>query len=120
MNDLVRPAMYKIEHAIVPVREPAPGVARQPADVVGPVCESTDTFNRGYMLPPLEENDLIAFTTAGAYGAVMSSTYNTRPLVPEVLVDGSHFAVIRARQSYDAMLALDTIPDWLGAGGLPR
>jgi len=120
MNDLVRPAMYKIEHAIVPVREAAPGVARQAADVVGPVCESTDTFNRGYMLPPLEENDLIAFTTAGAYGAVMSSTYNTRPLVPEVLVDGSHFAVIRARQSYDAMLALDTIPDWLGAGGLPR
>ncbi len=71
-------------------------------------------------LPPLEEDDLIAFTTAGAYGAVMSSTYNTRPLVPEVLVDGDRFAVIRARQSYDAMLALDTIPDWLADEGSPR
>ena len=120
MNDLVRPAMYKIEHTIKPVREPAPGAPRRAADVVGPVCESTDTFNRGYKLPPLAEGDLIAFDTAGAYGAVMSSTYNTRPLVPEVLVDGNRFAVIRARQSYDAMMALDTVPDWLGAGGLPR
>lgn len=120
MNDLVRPAMYKIEHAIKPVREPAPGAPGRAADIVGPVCESTDTFNRGYELPPLEEGELIAFTTAGAYGAVMSSTYNTRPLVPEVLVDGNRFAVIRARQSYDALLALDTVPDWLAAEGLPR
>ena len=120
MNDLVRPAMYKIEHAIRPVREPALGASRRAADVVGPICESTDTFNRGYELPPLEEGDLIAFTTAGAYGAVMSSTYNTRPLVPEVLVDGDRFAVIRARQSYDAILALDAIPDWLADEGSPR
>jgi diaminopimelate decarboxylase len=118
MNDLVRPAMYKIEQAVIPAREPAPGAAWTPADVVGPVCESTDTFNRGYKLPPLAEGDLVAFTVAGAYGAVMSSTYNTRPLVPEVLVDGDRFAIIRARPSYEAMLALDTIPDWLVEGTL--
>jgi len=114
MNDLVRPAMYAIEHRIVPVREPPAGVRLEPADIVGPVCESTDTFNRGYRLPRLEEGDLVAFTAAGAYGAVMSSTYNSRPLVPEVLVHGGRFAVIRERPSYEAMLALDTIPDWLG------
>jgi len=114
MNDLVRPAMYDIEHAIVPVREAARRAPRIPADIVGPVCESTDTFNRSYGLPPIEEGDLVAFTVAGAYGAVMSSTYNTRPLVPEVLVDGDRFAVIRARPSYDEMLALDLTPDWIG------
>jgi diaminopimelate decarboxylase len=114
MNDLVRPAMYDIEHGIVPVREPAVGAPYEPADIVGPVCESTDTFNRGYTLPPLEEGDLVAFTVAGAYGAVMSSAYNTRPLVPEVLVSGDRYAVIRARPSYEQMLALDTVPDWLG------
>jgi diaminopimelate decarboxylase len=114
MNDLVRPAMYKAEHRILPVREPAAGAALSPADVVGPVCETTDTFTRDRALPVLEEGDLVAFMTAGAYGAVMSSTYNTRPLVPEVLVDGDRFAVIRARPSYDELLALDTIPDWLG------
>lgn len=114
MNDLVRPAMYKAEHRILPVREAAAGAALSPADVVGPVCETTDTFTRDRMLPPLEEGDLVAFMTAGAYGAVMSSTYNTRPLVPEVLVDGDRFAVIRARPSLDELLALDAIPDWLG------
>jgi diaminopimelate decarboxylase len=113
MNDLVRPAMYDIEHRVVPVREPAAGAGLAPANVVGPVCESTDTFNRGYRLPPLEDGDLVAFTVAGAYGAVMSSTYNTRPLVPEVLVQGDRFAVIRARPSVEAMLALDTVPEWL-------
>jgi diaminopimelate decarboxylase len=113
MNDLVRPAMYKAEHRILPVREPAPGAALSPADVVGPVCETTDTFTRDRALPALEEGDLVAFMTAGAYGAVMSSTYNTRLLVPEVMVDGDRFAVIRARPNYDELLALDTIPDWL-------
>jgi diaminopimelate decarboxylase len=113
MNDLVRPAMYKAEHRILPVREPAPRAGRWLADVVGPVCETTDTFTRDRKLPPLAEGDLVAFMTAGAYGAAMSSTYNTRPLVPEVLVDGARFAVIRARPSYDELLALDTIPDWL-------
>jgi diaminopimelate decarboxylase len=113
MNDLVRPAMYKAEHRIMPIREPKPSAKLRPADVVGPVCETTDTFTRDRKLPPLAEGDLVAFMTAGAYGAAMSSTYNTRPLVPEVLVDGARFAVIRVRPSYDEMLALDTIPDWL-------
>jgi diaminopimelate decarboxylase len=114
MNDLVRAAMYKAEHRILPVREPPTGADLLLADVVGPVCETTDTFTRDRALPPLEEGDLIAIMTAGAYGAVMSSTYNTRPLVPEALVDGDRFAVIRARPSYDEILALDTIPDWIG------
>jgi diaminopimelate decarboxylase len=113
MNDLVRPAMYKAEHRILPVRKPASGAPTSPADVVGPVCETTDTFTRDRNLPPLHEGDLVAFMTAGAYGAVMSSTYNTRPLVPEVLVDGDRFAVIRARPSHDEILALDIVPDWL-------
>jgi diaminopimelate decarboxylase len=113
MNDLVRPAMYKAEHRILLIREPAPRAGLGPADVVGPVCETTDTFTRDRKLPPLAEGELVAFMTAGAYGAAMSSTYNTRPLVPEVLVDGARFAVIRARPSYDELLALDTIPDWL-------
>jgi diaminopimelate decarboxylase len=113
MNDLVRPAMYKAEHRILPVREAAPDAATSPADVVGPVCETTDTFTRDRVLPPLAQGDLVAFMTAGAYGATMSSTYNTRPLVPEVLADGGRFAVIRARPSLDEMLALDLVPDWL-------
>lgn len=106
--------MYKAEHRILPVREPPTSTELLLADVVGPVCETTDTFTRDRPLPPLEEGDLIAIMTAGAYGAVMSSTYNTRPLVPEALVDGDRFAVIRARPSYDEILALDTIPDWIG------
>ncbi|HXC27598.1 MAG TPA: diaminopimelate decarboxylase [Stellaceae bacterium] len=115
MNDLVRPAMYKAEHRILPVREPASGATLSPADVVGPVCETTDTFTRDRELPPLDEGELVAFMTAGAYGAVMSSAYNTRPLVPEVLVDGDRFAVIRARPSLEELLALDTVPDWLAS-----
>ncbi|HWB48973.1 MAG TPA: diaminopimelate decarboxylase [Stellaceae bacterium] len=113
MNDLVRPAMYKAEHRILPIREPARDARAAAADVVGPVCETTDTFTRDRKLPPLAEGDLVAFMTAGAYGAAMSSTYNTRPLVPEVLVDGARFAVIRERPEVDALLALDTVPDWL-------
>jgi diaminopimelate decarboxylase len=113
MNDLVRPAMYKAEHGILPIRAPAAGTRKAPADVVGPVCETTDTFTRHRNLPPFAEGDLIAFMTAGAYGAVMSSTYNSRLLVPEVLVSGSRYAVIRARPSYESMLGLDTVPDWL-------
>jgi diaminopimelate decarboxylase len=107
--------MYKAEHRILPVREPASGATLSPADVVGPVCETTDTFTRDRELPPLDEGELVAFMTAGAYGAVMSSAYNTRPLVPEVLVDGDRFAVIRARPSLEELLALDTVPDWLAS-----
>jgi diaminopimelate decarboxylase len=113
MNDLVRPAMYKAEHRIVPIREAVAGSALFPADVVGPVCETTDTFTRDRPLPPLAEGDLIAFLTAGAYGAVMSSTYNSRLLVPEVMAAGDRFDVIRARPGYQALLSLDTIPPWL-------
>ncbi len=86
MNDLIRPAMYGAHHDIVPVLEPEPGGERQPFDVVGPVCETGDTFARARPMPPLPEGDLVAFRSAGAYGAVMASEYNTRPLVPEVLV----------------------------------
>lgn len=113
MNDLIRPALYEAFHDIVPVREPGRNASPSPADIVGPVCESTDTFAKARGLPPLGEGDLVAFKTAGAYGAVMASTYNTRPLVPEVLVSGDRFDVIRARPSHEEMLALDTIPDWL-------
>lgn len=112
MNDLIRPALYDAWHDIVPVRLAA-GAVLSPADVVGPVCETGDTFAVDRDLPPLAEDDLVAFTMAGAYGAVMSSTYNTRPLAPEVLVEGSRFAVIRERPSYEAILAMDAIPDWL-------
>ncbi len=80
---------------------------------MGPVCETGDTFAVDRDLPPIAEGDLVAFAAAGAYGAVMSSTYNSRPLVPEVLVSGTRFDVIRARPSYDDMLSLDTIPTWL-------
>ena len=113
MNDLIRPAMYDAHHDIVPVTEPAPGTEQVPHDVVGPVCESGDTFARGRMLPPLAEGDLVAFRSAGAYGAVMSSEYNTRPLIPEVLVNERDFAVIRARPTFDEMINRDTIPEWL-------
>jgi diaminopimelate decarboxylase len=113
MNDLIRPALYEAWHDIVPVRLPAAGASLAPADVVGPVCETGDTFAVNRELPPFAEGDLLAFTAAGAYGAVMSTTYNSRLLVPEVLVAGQRFAVIRARPSYDALLSLDTIPQWL-------
>jgi diaminopimelate decarboxylase len=113
MNDLIRPALYDAWHDIVPMRLPPPGAVLSPADVAGPVCETGDTFATARDLPPLGENDLVAFTCAGAYGAVMSSTYNSRLLVPEVLVSGSRYAVIRARPSYESMLGLDSVPDWL-------
>ncbi|HEY2707277.1 MAG TPA: diaminopimelate decarboxylase [Caulobacteraceae bacterium] len=111
MNDLIRPAMYEAYHDIRPVR-PRPG-APAPYDVVGPICETGDTFTRDRRLPPLEAGELVAFMTAGAYGAAMSSEYNSRPLVPEVLVSGDEFAVIRERPTYEAMLSGERIPDWL-------
>ncbi|WP_207102509.1 diaminopimelate decarboxylase [Paracoccus shandongensis] len=113
MNDLARPAMYGAHHDIVPVVEPAVGASVRPFDVVGPVCESGDTFQKGAELPDMAAGDLIAFRSAGAYGAVMASEYNSRPLVPEVLVSGDHFAVIRARPTFEEMLARDSIPEWL-------
>ena len=113
MNDLIRPAMYDAWHDIVPVVEPEAGVEQQPYDVVGPVCESGDTFAKQRNLPPLASGDLVAFRSAGAYGAVMSSEYNTRPLIPEVLVKDNQFAVIRQRPSFEDMINRDTIPSWL-------
>lgn len=113
MNDLVRPAMYGAHHDIVPVDEVPPGTPQPPVDIVGPVCESGDTFAKGRPMPLLDAGDLVAFRSAGAYGAVMSSEYNSRPLVPEVLVQGDHYAVIRARPTFDEMIARDTIPEWL-------
>ncbi|WP_417231783.1 diaminopimelate decarboxylase [Brevundimonas sp.] len=111
MNDLMRPALYDAFHEVVPVR-PRPG-AVQPHDIVGPVCETGDTFALDRELPPLEAGDLVAFMGAGAYGAVMASEYNSRPLVPEVLVDDSRWAVVRERPTYDEMLAREPKADWL-------
>ena len=111
MNDLLRPAMYDAWHDLRPVRPRAGGL--EPHDVVGPVCESGDTFARDRDLPPLAAGDLVAFFTAGAYGAVMASEYNSRLLVPEVLVRGADFAVVRARPTYEAMLAREPLAPWL-------
>lgn len=113
MNDLARPSMYGAHHDIVPVIEAPAASPSQPFDVVGPVCETGDTFAKARELPLLAEGDLVAFRSAGAYGAVMASEYNTRPLVPEVLVKGDQFAVIRDRPSFDEILNRDTIPTWL-------
>jgi diaminopimelate decarboxylase len=112
MNDLKRPAMYGAYHAIVTGREPA---AAEPAevDVVGPICETGDTFATARALPPLASGDLLAFGSAGAYGAVMASSYNSRLLVPEVMVAGERFAVVRKRPSFEDMIGMDSIPDWL-------
>jgi diaminopimelate decarboxylase len=118
MNDLIRPTLYGAWHDIIVVGQPSPGAASFPADVVGPVCESGDTFAANRDLPLLSAGDLVAFTEVGAYGAVMSSTYNSRPLVPEVMVAGDRFAVIRPRPSYDALLSLDRIPAWLDDGAI--
>ncbi len=113
MNDLIRPAMYDAWHDIIPVKEPAPGAAPAKYDIVGPVCESGDTFAKGREMPAVQADDLVAFRSAGAYGAVMASEYNSRPLIPEVLVDKDQFAVIRARPTYEDMIARDTLPVWL-------
>jgi diaminopimelate decarboxylase len=113
MNDLIRPAMYDAHHDIVPLLEPEPGAETQPYDIVGPVCETGDTFARQRAMSPLSAGDLIAFRSAGAYGAVMASEYNTRPLIPEVLVKGDQFAVIRPRPTFDEIINRDTIPEWL-------
>jgi diaminopimelate decarboxylase len=113
MNDLIRPAMYGAWHDIVPVAEREAGVELQPYDIVGPVCETGDTFTRNRPMPQLASGDLVAFRSAGAYGAVMASEYNTRPLIPEVLVHEHQFAVIRARPTFDEIINRDTIPEWL-------
>lgn len=122
MNDLIRPAMYEAWHGILPVSPAALSAPLAPADVVGPVCETGDTFARGRALPDLAPGELIAFLDAGAYGAVMSSTYNARPLAAEVLVDGARFAIVRPRQTPEDLLAHQRLPEWLAsvpAGAAP-
>ena len=113
MNDLIRPAMYGAHHDIIPVVEPAAGVEQVKYDIVGPVCESGDTFAKQRVMPPVAAGELVAFRSAGAYGAVMASEYNSRPLIPEVLVHEDQFAVIRERPTFDEMINRDTIPTWL-------
>lgn len=115
MNDLLRPALYNAVHAIVPVTEAAAGTELVEVDVVGPICETADTFGAGRLLPAMKAGDLLAVRTAGAYGAVMASTYNARPLVPETLVKDAAYAVVRQRMSVDAMVALESFPPWLEA-----
>ena len=117
MNDLVRPMIYGAWHEVLPLDAPPAGADYRPADVVGPVCETTDKFAEQRPLPPLAAGDLVAFCEAGAYGAVMASTYNGRPLVPEVLVRGGRFDVVRARPTFEESLALESMPDWLAASG---
>jgi diaminopimelate decarboxylase len=113
MNDLIRPTLYDAYHEIIPVAEPVKGVRVETADVVGPVCETGDRFAEQRPLPPLVSGDLVAFACAGAYGAVMSSTYNTRLPAAEVLVRGDRHDVVRPRPSYDHIIGLDKVPDWL-------
>jgi diaminopimelate decarboxylase len=112
MNDLVRPTLYDAWHELIPVAEAA-GRQRILADIVGPVCETGDYIALGRSIPEPAQGDLLAVLTAGAYGAVQSGTYNTRPLIPEVLADGARFAVIRPRQSVEDIIALDATPGWL-------
>jgi len=112
MNDLARPAMYGAHHDFQPVREDAASKLTE-ADFVGPVCETGDTFAKQRETAALEAGELVAIRSAGAYGAVMSNSYNTRPLIAEVLVNGDEFAVIRPRISVEQLIAQDTLPDWL-------
>jgi diaminopimelate decarboxylase len=126
MNDLLRPALYDGYHAIMPVMQPAEGAPMQPVDVVGPICESSDTFATQRPLPRVIAGDLLAICSAGAYGAVMSSAYNTRPPAAEVMVRGAAYAVVRPRLDLDALIGQDRLPDWLAtddrrlAGARPR
>ena len=113
MNDLIRPTLYEAWHDIDPVAEPDDD-ARSLVDIVGPVCETGDVFAVQRDMPPLHSGELLVIRSAGAYGAVMSSTYNSRLLVPEVMVNGDRSAVIRPRQGYDKLISLDAVPDWVG------
>lgn len=113
MNDLLRPALYDAFHDIEPVRAPGTEMTQTHYDVVGPICESGDTFAKARELPTMESGDLLVFHSAGAYGAAQSSQYNTRPLIPEVLVKGDKFTVIRPRPTIEQILESEVIPDWL-------
>jgi diaminopimelate decarboxylase len=112
MNDLLRPALYDAYHDMEPVKQ-GDLDKMETYDVVGPICESGDTFTKGREMPKLESGDLVVLHSAGAYGASQSSQYNTRPLVPEVLVNGAEYAVIRARPSIEDILKTESLPNWL-------
>ncbi|MDZ4761339.1 MAG: diaminopimelate decarboxylase [Alphaproteobacteria bacterium] len=116
MNDLLRPALYGAHHDILPVRTPEMGANPAAVDIVGPVCESADRFARDRPMPPLKEGDLVAFMTAGAYGATLSSQYNSRPMVAEALVRGDACVVVRRRPTFEDMIALERAPDWIKRG----
>jgi diaminopimelate decarboxylase len=113
MNDLIRPTLYEAHHDIFPVREPAKGTRTITADVVGPVCETGDYLALDRSMPEPKAGDLIAIMTAGAYGAVQSGFYNTRPLVPEVLVKDDQYAVVRPRIEVEDLIAMDKPAPWL-------
>jgi len=113
MNDLIRPTLYEAHHEIWPVEERLSADTPLVQDVAGPICETGDYLALDRPLPPFKAGDLLAFMTAGAYGSAMSSTYNTRLLVPEVLVRGGEYAVVRPRQTYDALIGQDRLPPWL-------
>jgi diaminopimelate decarboxylase len=113
MNDLIRPTLYDAFHELRPVVLPSDGQVRMIVDVVGPVCETGDFLALDRDLPRFSAGDLIAVSTAGAYGAVQAGTYNSRLLVPEVLVDGDRFHVVRPRPTYDQLIGMDSVPDWL-------
>lgn len=115
MNDLIRPTLYEAWHDIDPVAQPADDAARMPLDIVGPVCETGDVFAVQRDMPPLAAGDLLAVRSAGAYGAVMASTYNSRLLIPETMVNGSQEAVIRPRTDYDTLIGQDVVPGWVTA-----
>jgi diaminopimelate decarboxylase len=115
MNDLIRPTLYEAHHDVLPVLEPQAAEVERTVDIVGPVCETGDYLALGRELPTVQPGDLLAVMTAGAYGAVQAGTYNTRPLVPEVLVNGDAFAVVRPRQSYDDLIGMDRLAPWLSS-----
>lgn len=112
MNDLIRPTLYDAHHEIIPVKEPKPRARARLVDVVGPICETGDYLALDRKLPPVARGDLLATLTAGAYGAVSSSTYNSRPLIAEVMVKGNHWSLIRPRQSFEALIGLDQLAAW--------
>jgi diaminopimelate decarboxylase len=114
MNDLNRPTLYEAHHDIQPVMQPKAGAPLIKADVVGPVCETGDYLAQARSLAAPAPGDLIAVMTAGAYGAVQAGTYNSRLLVPEVLVDGDRFAVVRPRGTFEELIGLDRVPGWIG------
>lgn len=116
MNDLIRPTLYEAYHDIWPVLEATNDMPAVIQDVVGPVCETGDFLAEERKLPPFRPDELIAVMSAGAYGAVMTSTYNSRPLIPEVMVSGGSYAIVRERPSYEDLIALDTLPPWLAKG----